>query len=77
LSSPIPIGGKRILEDNMKKLVLAAALTAAATTAMAGGLADPVVEPVVIEEVANGSSAGVWVPLFLLAVVAAAVAAGS
>jgi hypothetical protein len=44
---------------------------------MAGGLADPVVEPVVIEEAANGSGSGVWLPLALLAVVAAAVAAGS
>ncbi len=65
---------ERILEDIMKKLVLAAALTAAASTAFAGSMADPVVEPVVIEEEAGSSSAGIWVPLLLLAVVAGAAA---
>ena len=58
----------------MKKLVLAAALTAAASTAYAGSLADPVIEaPVVVEEAA-GSSTGVLLPLFLLVLVAAALA---
>ncbi len=57
---------------DMKKLVLAAALTAAASTAFAGSLEEPVVEaPVVVEE-ANGSSVGILLPIILLAIVAAA-----
>ena len=60
----------------MKKLVLAAALTGAASTAFAGNLAEPVVEaPVIIEETTSSSS-GIWLPLILLVLVAAAVAAG-
>ncbi|ARE83568.1 conserved exported hypothetical protein [Roseovarius sp. EC-HK134] len=61
----------------MKKLVLAAALSAAASTAFAGNLSEPVIEaPVVVEETAASSSAaGVWVPLVLLAIVAAVIAA--
>jgi len=59
----------------MKKLVLAAALTAAASTAYAGSLADPVIEAPVIVEEAAGSSSGILIPLILLALVAAAVAA--
>ncbi|WP_137701011.1 hypothetical protein [Marimonas lutisalis] len=55
----------------MKKLVLAAAMTAAASTAYAGSMADPVIEaPVVVEETA-GSSAGILIPLLVLAAVAA------
>ena len=57
----------------MKKLVLAAAITAAASTAYAGSLEEPVVEaPVVVEE-AEGSSSGIWLPLILLVIVAAAI----
>jgi hypothetical protein len=65
------------LEDTMKKLVLAAAMAAAASTATAGTMEEPVMEaPVVVEETnASSSAAGVWVPLVLLAIVAAAVAA--
>lgn len=61
----------------MKKLVLAAALSAAASTAFAGSYAEPVIEaPVIVEETAASSSAaGVWVPLVLLAIVAAVVIA--
>lgn len=59
----------------MKKLVLAAALSAAASTAFAGSLADPIIEAPVIVEEASSSSTGIWIPLILLAVVAAAVAA--
>jgi len=61
----------------MKKLALAAALTAAASTAFAGNMAEPVMEaPVVVEETnASSSAAGVWVPLVVLAIIAAAVAA--
>ncbi len=59
----------------MKKLVLAAALTAAASTAYAGNLEEPVVEaPVVVEET-QGSSQGILLPLILLVLVGAAVAA--
>ncbi|WP_454273028.1 hypothetical protein [Roseovarius sp. MBR-154] len=60
----------------MKKLVLATALSAAASTGFAGTLAEPVIEaPVIVEETNNGSSAAaVWVPLVLLAIVAAVIA---
>lgn len=58
----------------MKKLVLAAALTTLASTAFAGSLADPIIEAPVIVEAATGSSTGILLPLFLLVVVAAAVA---
>ena len=58
----------------MKKLVLAAALTAAASTAFAGTPAEPVVEAPVIVEEATNSSAGIVLPLILLAVLIAAVA---
>lgn len=55
----------------MKKLVLAAALTAAASTGYAGSMADPVIEaPVVVEEAA-GSSAGIIIPLLVLAAIVA------
>ena len=67
------------LEDKMKKLALAVALTAAGTSAMAGSYAkdDVVMEPVVVvEETAQASSsAGILVPLILLALVAAAISA--
>ena len=61
----------------MKKLAIAAALAAFATTASAGTVAEPIMEaPVIVEETAASSSAGgVWIPLVLLAVVAAVVAA--
>lgn len=61
----------------MKKLVLAAAFAAAATAGYAGNMAEPIMEaPVVVEETAASSSAaGIWVPLVLLAVVAAVVLA--
>jgi hypothetical protein len=61
----------------MKKLVLAAALSAAASTGFAGTLAEPVIEaPVIVEETnASSSAAAVWVPLLILAIVAAAIAA--
>lgn len=59
----------------MKKLVLAAAFTAAASTAFAGAPAEPIIEAPVIVEETQSSSAGIILPLVLLAVVAAAVAA--
>ena len=59
------------LEDTMKKLVLAAALTAAASTAYAGSYADPIIEaPVIVEETAS-SSAGIIIPLLVLAAIIA------
>ncbi|MEX0283359.1 MAG: hypothetical protein AB3N23_01990 [Paracoccaceae bacterium] len=61
----------------MKKLVLAAALSGAASTAFAGNLAEPIVEAPVIVEETTSSSSGIWVPLILLVLVAAAVAAGN
>ena len=63
-----------ILEVNMKKLVLAAALTAAASTAFAGAPAEPIIEAPVIVEETQSSSAGIIVPLILLAIVGVAVA---
>ena len=64
----------KYLEVNMKKLVLAAAMTAAASTAFAGSLAEPVIEAPVIVEEAQGSSSGILLPLILLVLVGAAVA---
>lgn len=64
-----------ILEDIMKKLVLAAAFAGAASTAFAGNIEEPIIEaPVIVEETASSSS-GILIPLLLLVVVAAAVAA--
>jgi len=57
-----------------KDSVCAAALTAAASTASAGTVADPIIEAPVIVEETRGSSAGVIIPLIILAVVLAAVA---
>lgn len=62
----------------MKKLVLAAALAAAASTASiatAGNLAEPVIEAPVIVQEAQGKNKGIWLPLALLVLVGAAVAA--
>lgn len=56
----------------MKKLVLAAAFAGAASAGYAGTIAEPVIEaPVVVEE-ASGSSAGVVLPLVLIALLVAA-----
>ena len=67
-------GGRQLLEDNMKKIALAAALSVAATSAFAGGYSEPIVEaPVIVEETAASSSAGgIVVPLLRLLVLAAA-----
>jgi len=63
----------------MKKLVLAAAFCAAASTGFAGNIEEPVMEaPVIVEETnASSSNAAVWVPLTVLAIVAAFIAADS
>ena len=62
----------------MKKIALAAAFAGAASTAFAGNMAAPVMEmtPVVVmeETAAASSSAGLIIPLILLALVAVAVA---
>jgi hypothetical protein len=65
----------RILEDTMKKLALAAALSVAATSAFAGGYVEPVLEPVVIVEETTSSAGGVIVPILALILIAAAIAA--
>ena len=57
----------------MKKIALAAALSVSASTAFAGNMDAPVMEAPIIVEEAAGSSAGIVVPLLILAVVAAAV----
>ena len=60
----------------MKKFALAAAFAGAASTAFAGNMAEPVMEMepmIVMEETAgSSSSAGLVIPLILLALVAAA-----
>ena len=60
----------------MKKLVLAAAFAGAASFAHAGGMDAPIIEPEVVietvEETGGSSSAGILVPLIVLALVAAA-----
>ncbi len=57
----------------MKKFALAAALSLAATATFAGGYEEPIIEPVIIEE-ETGTSTGVWIPLLIFAVIAAAAA---
>ncbi len=63
----------------MKKFALAAAFAGVASTAFAGNTAAPIIEtpvPVIVEETAgSSSSAGLIIPLILIALVAAAVAA--
>jgi hypothetical protein len=60
----------------MKKLVLAAALVAVSAPAFAGSLAPATMEPSVVVEqtAASSSSAGVLIPLVMLALIAAAAA---
>ena len=61
----------------MKTFVLAAAMTALATTAFAGGMAEPVEMPMVdiVDDTTAGTSQGLIVPLIIVALIAAAVAA--
>jgi len=60
----------------MKKFALAAAFAGAASTAFAGNMAAPVMEmePVVVmeETAASSSSAGLIIPLIIIALVAVA-----
>jgi hypothetical protein len=63
----------RILEDIMKKLALAAALSVVATGAFAGGMVQPVIEPVVIVEDTSSSAGGILVPVLALILIAAAI----
>ena len=68
-----PQNDRQFLEDNMKSLALAAAISLAATSAFAGSYSAPVMEPVVVEEAASSSSAGgVLVPLIALLIIWAA-----
>lgn len=62
-----------ILEVDMKKVALAAALALAASHAFAGSPAAPVVEPEVIAGDSSSSAGGLLVPIMLLVLVAAAV----
>lgn len=63
----------------MKKFALAAAFAGAASTAFAGNLSEPIMDmaPVVVmdETAGSSSSAGLIIPLILIALIAAAVAA--
>ena len=71
----LAVASGKYLEDNMKKLVLAAAMTAAASTAFAGTMEEPIMEePIIVEEAQASSSSGILVPLILLAVIAAVAA---
>lgn len=60
----------------MKEFVLAVAIAAMSTSAAAGNVEEPVMEaPMIVEQTAASSSAaGIWIPLVLLAIVAAMVA---
>jgi len=61
----------KFLEDTMKSLALAAALSIAATSAFAGAVSAPVMEPeVVVQD--SSSSGGILVPLLVLLVAWAA-----
>jgi len=64
------------LEDIMKKLALAVAITAVASTAVyAGGMDAPMMEEaVMVEHTTSSSAGGMVVPILLLLLVAAAVA---
>lgn len=65
--------------NKMKKFALAAAFAGAASTAFAGNVSEPIMEmaPVVVmeETAASSSSAGLTIPLILVALIALAVAA--
>jgi hypothetical protein len=74
LIGAIPLRKGRILEDTMKKIALAAALSVAASAAFAGGMAAPVLEPVVIVEETSSSAGGIIVPILALILLAVAVA---
>jgi hypothetical protein len=64
-----------LLEDDMKKIALAAAFATIGTAAMAGTLAAPIVEPTIAPEIivehTRAAAGGIIVPILLL--VAAAV----
>jgi len=64
----------KFLEDNMKSIALAAALSLAATSAFAGSyVAEPMMEPaVMVEKASSSSGGGVLVPLIVLLVLVAA-----
>jgi hypothetical protein len=65
------------LENKMKKIALAAALSLAATSSFAGGVVEPVMEPEVVAKATSSSAGGIIVPLLLLLVIAAAISSTS
>ena len=69
------LSGAHLLEVNMKKVALAAALSLAATSAFAGGLDAPIIEPEIIVEDTGSSGGGLLIPILLLVLIGAAVAA--
>jgi hypothetical protein len=71
---PLPANRQaKFLEDTMKSIALAAALSLAASSAFAGAVSDPVMDPVVMEEHSSSSSGGIVLPLIALLIVWAAV----
>ncbi len=59
----------------MKKLALAAVVASVGTATFAGAPDAPYIEPeIIIEEAGSSSAAGILVPVFLLLVLAAAMA---
>jgi hypothetical protein len=64
-------GSVILLEINMKKVALAAALSFAATSAFAGGMSEPVIEPMIVEAETSSSDGGLLIPIALLLVIAA------
>ena len=69
-------GQVQLLEETMKKLVLAAALAGVASFAHAGSIDAPIIEPEVVietvEETSTGTSGGILLPLIIIALIAAA-----
>jgi hypothetical protein len=65
------------LENKMKKVALAAALSLATTSAFAGGAVEPMMEPEVVAKETSSSSQGILIPLFMLVLIAAAISAHS
>ena len=66
-------GGMQLLEVNMKKLALAAALTAVTSTAFAGGVVETaMVKDEVVAVTTSSSGGGLVVPLLLILLLAAA-----
>jgi hypothetical protein len=67
-SIPLPTTRQaNFLEDNMKSIALAAALSLAATSVFAGSYTAPAMEPtVMVEKASSSSGGGILVPLIVL-----------